>query len=203
MERRMTPGGEIRIIETAPGKQVLTGYGAVFYREGDEGTEYQMFPDLVERIAPTAFTRALKEKHDAAGLFNHDPNMLLGRVAAGTMRLSVDKTGLRYEIDLGDTTAAKDVAANVARGDVTGSSFAFRATKQTWSEQEDGPDVRTIEDVDLYDTGPVVFPAYAGTTTGLRSDDCDEAKRARDAWRQGREALAVEVRMRLLDLDAA
>lgn len=200
MERRTTTGPEIRV-ENRDGKNTVVGYGAVFYRDGTPGTEYKMFSDLVERISPGAFSRALKEKHDAAGLFNHDPNMLLGRVSSGTMRLAVDERGLRYEIDLPDTTVAKDVAASIARGDVQGSSFAFKVTKQSWSEQKDGPDIRTIEDLDLFDTGPVVFPAYSGTTTGLRSCDDNEALQARDTWRKEREAQTVAVRTRLLSLD--
>lgn len=200
MERRMTPSGEIRI-EQRDGKSTIIGYGAVFYRDGEKGTEYKMFSDLTERIAPTAFDRAISEKHDAAGLFNHDPNLLLGRVSAGTMRLSVDQRGLRYEIDLPDTQTARDVAASIGRKDVAGSSFAFRVTKQTFEEQKDGPDLRIIEDLDLFDTGPVVFPAYSGTTTGLRSDDSSEASKARDAWRKQREAQAVAVRARLISLD--
>jgi HK97 family phage prohead protease len=199
MERRMTTGGEIRI-EERDGKKIVTGYGAVFFREGDQGTEYKMFPDLTERIAPTAFDRAIREKHNAAGLFNHDPNNLLGRTSAGTMRLSVDQRGLKYEIDLPDTQVGRDVAKSIERKDVTGSSFAFRVTKQTWTEQKSGPDLRIIEDLDLFDTGPVVFPAYAGTTTGLRSDDNAEAIEARVAWRKLREAEAVKVRARMLEL---
>src|SRR5215475_2335681 len=74
-----------------------TGFAAVFYKDGDPDTEYQLYPDLVERIAPGAFDRAVRED-DVRGLMNHDPNLLLGRTAAGTLKLSADATGLRYEI---------------------------------------------------------------------------------------------------------
>jgi HK97 family phage prohead protease len=126
MERRMTPTGDVKVETRADGGQTLVGYAAVFYRDGDAGTEYRLGPDVVERIAPTAFNRALQEKHDARALFNHDPNMLLGRAGAGTLRLSVDARGLRYEIDLPETNVGKDVAASISRGDLSGSSFAFR-----------------------------------------------------------------------------
>ena len=46
------------------------------------------------------FDRAIKEAHDARGLFNHDGNMLLARVSSGTLRLSVNSEGLAYEIDV-------------------------------------------------------------------------------------------------------
>jgi HK97 family phage prohead protease len=203
MERRMTPSGEIKVEKRADGGSTVTGYAAVFYRDGDPGTEYRLGPDVVERIAPTAFQRALQEKHDARALFNHDPNMLLGRASAGTLRLSVDQRGLRYEIDIPDTNVGKDVATSIARGDLSGSSFAFRINGKGGQRFEKGKeqDVRNILDVDLFDVGPVTYPAYEGTTTGLRSGECDDALKARDAWAAEQSHLARERRLQVLALD--
>ena len=83
-ERRMTPTGEITMETRADGSKAITGYAAVFHRADEPGTEYTLAKDLVERISPVAFNRAISEKHDARALFNHDPNMLLGRAGAGT-----------------------------------------------------------------------------------------------------------------------
>lgn len=203
-ERRMTPAGEIRIEERAGGGKLVTGYAAVFYRDGEAGSEYRLGTDIVERIAPTAFSRALSEKHDARALFNHDPNMLLGRAGAGTLRLSVDQRGLKYEIDLPDTQAGKDVATSIARRDLAGSSFSFSVKGKEGQRFEKGKehDIRHITDVDLYDVGPVTYPAYESTTTGLRSGDCADAFEAHNQWRKEREAEAVAVRMRALELEA-
>jgi HK97 family phage prohead protease len=203
MERRMTPTGDVKVETRADGGQTLVGYAAVFYRDGDAGTEYRLGPDVVERIAPTAFNRAIQEKHDARALFNHDPNMLLGRAGAGTLRLSVDARGLRYEIDLPETNVGKDVAASIARGDLSGSSFAFRINGKGGQRFEKGKgyDVRNILDVDLYDVGPVTYPAYEGTTTGVRSGDCSDAFDAVNDWRKERDAEAVAVRSRMIALD--
>ena len=204
MERRMTPSGAIRIETRADGGKTLVGYGAVFYREGEAGTEYRLGPDVVERISPSAFTRALAEKHDARALFNHDPNMLLGRAAAGTLRLSTDARGLRYEIDLPDTNVGKDVAASIARGDLSGSSFSFAINGKDGQPFEKCKeyDVRHIEDVDLYDVGPVTYPAYEATSVGLRSGDCSDAFEAVNDWRKEREAEAVAVRLRQILVDS-
>jgi HK97 family phage prohead protease len=203
MERRMTPSGEIRIEERKDGGKMIVGYGAVFHREGDAGTEYRLAPDIVERISPAAFNRALQEKQDTRGLFNHDPNMILGRASSGTMRLSTDAKGLRYEIDLPDTQTGKDVAASIARGDLSGSSFSFRINGKSGQRFEKGDsfDVRHILDVDLYDVGPVTFPAYEGTTTAMRSGDCEDAVEARESWRNEREQEQVKVRSRIISLD--
>jgi phage head maturation protease len=63
--------------------------------------------------------------------------------------------------------------------------------------------IRTITDVDLFDVGPVGFPAYEATTAGLRSTETTEEILAqRDAWRQKRqsEAEAVKVRIRQIEV---
>lgn len=203
MERRMTPTGEIRVENRADGGKMIVGYAAVYHRADVPGSEYRLAPDIVERIAPGAFDRALKEGQDVRGLYNHDPNFLLGRSAAGTMRLSSDKTGLRYEIDLPDTQIGKDVASSIARGDLTGSSFAFRINGKEGQRFEKGKeyDVRHIVDCDLFDCGPVTYPAYSATSAAVRSaDDCDDAIEARAQWAAEREAEAVAVRLRVLEL---
>jgi uncharacterized protein len=156
----------------------------VFFN-GTPSSEYQLFDSVKERIRPGAFDRALAEKHDVRGLYNHDANNLLGRSANGTMRLWVDSHGLNYEIDLDESDPDHQrVASKIDRGDLNGSSFAFRATKISW-EEGSGGDIRWIDDLTLYDVGPVTYPAYQATTTGLRSDDqIAELKRERDIWRQ-------------------
>lgn len=154
-------------VETRGDKRVIRGYAAVFYDASDaDGTEYWMWSDMVERIMPGAFDRAIQEKHDARALFNHDGSWLLGRVGAGTARLSVDSRGLLYEIDEDKNDPQwQSVAAKIDRGDITGSSFAFHARSTTWVETPDYF-VRQITDLNLYDVSPVTWPAYSGSTAG-------------------------------------
>jgi HK97 family phage prohead protease len=158
---------------------VLTGYAAVFYREGDAGTEYQPYPwdeNFVERVGAQAFDAAIAGD-DVRALFNHDASAVLGRNKSGTLRLSVDEVGLRYEIDMADTQLARDVRETVKRGDVSGSSFAFWPTSTTYSK-EGKRLVRTLNKVTLFDVSPVTYPAYAGTDAQARSA-FDPAKEAR------------------------
>lgn len=179
MERRFTQT-EVRLTKRADDKPLISGYGAVFY-DGTDGTQYQLWEGCVERILPVAFDRAIAEKDDVRGLFNHDPNMVLGRAAAGTMRVSIDARGLKYEIDPGETTVSADVQEHLRRGDVTGSSFAFNVTDEDMrQETRDGETlwIREIKGVELLDCGPVTFPAYEGTEANTRS--ADGAKRSID-----------------------
>lgn len=198
MERRDYVAGEVAVEERADGVKVLTGYASVFYRSDDAGTQYQLYPGMMERVAPTAFNRALQEQQDVRGLANHDPKLILGRRSAGTLRLSVDDRGLRYEIDLPDTQAGRDMAVSVKRGDVTGSSFAFQAKRQSRQKGE-GYDVRLIEDADLYDVGPVTFPAYQAATAGVRCHDVEAVKAELEAERKATADKAAALRKSYLD----
>lgn len=163
MNRRITPQ------HVRSDSKSIVGVAAVF-ANGSPGTQYNLMEGVVERIRRGAFDRALREKQDVRCLYNHDPNLLLGRLSSGTLRLWVDAVGLNYEIkfDPADGDHA-NVKAKIARGDLSGSSFAFRPTKVTWERGE--VDVRWIEDLDLMDVGPVTFPAYEATAVGLRSED--------------------------------
>jgi HK97 family phage prohead protease len=189
------------------GSQIIVGYAAVYHREGESGTEYQLWDDYYERIQPGAFDRALQEKQDVRGLFNHSSDNVLGRTTSGTMRLIADAVGLRYEIDLPDTQTARDLATSIERGDVSGSSFAFTVVSEQIERSDDGPTYRNITDVNLFDVGPVTFPAYEATTSGIRSaENVAEARAAIEAFEaaeneQLREADRVAVRLREIQLD--
>ena len=179
--------------------RTISGYAARFY-DGTPATEYELWDNAVERILPGAFDRAVKED-DVRGLFNHDPDNLLGRTAAGTMRLTVDDKGLRYAIDAPDTATGRDVVTSIDRGDLTGSSFSFRVTSAKWTdeaEDDGGREIREILEVELFDVGPVTYPAYESTTAAVRSDG---ARAERDAWRgqdrSARIATTARARQRL------
>lgn len=201
MERRAN-ARKIEVREDGD-KKGISGYAAVFYRKDDPGTEFQLFRGLTERIMPGAFDRALKEKQNVAGLFNHDDSKLLGRVASGTLRLSVDNVGLRYDIDVADTSDGRDLLELISRGDVTGSSFSFRVKSETFRDSEgDGDEIREVNDVDLFDVGPVVFPAYEATTAGLRSvNGVDDARKALNECHRKRRQEKMDRRWRQINMD--
>src|SRR5262245_1907544 len=167
------------------GLGTINGYASVFYNPDDPGTEFELFEGLVERIMPGTFDKALKErKDDVRALFNHDPDHILGRTTAGTLRLSTDKKGLRYSIDLPNTQLGNDLKESIKRGDINGSSFGFMVTDQRF-ETKDEIDIRMIEGVELFDVGPVTYPAFTATTAEAKKmpdDMLAEAREARDAF---------------------
>jgi uncharacterized protein len=142
-------------LDTKEGKDVVIGHAAVFNSLSEDLGGFR------EKIQPGAFDDVLG--NDVRAYFNHDPNYLLGRTEAGTLRLSVDETGLRYELDVPDTTAGRDLKENMRLGNITQSSFAFTIGKDgdAWERAENGADIRTIKKVKrLYDVSPVSLPAY-------------------------------------------
>jgi HK97 family phage prohead protease len=124
-----------------------------------------------EVLARGAFDAVLARGADVVLNLNHDNGQLLARTSSGTLRLSSDDRGLRFEADAPDTQLARDTATLMRRGDLTGASFAFTVApkNESWSADETGP-VRTIREVnDLFDVSIVTSPAYPEASVGLRS----------------------------------
>lgn len=150
---------EYRASDDGPG--MVEGHAAVF------GTPARISDWFDEVVEPGAFDKSLGEA-DVLGLWQHDPHQILGRSSAGTLRLEVDGVGLRYEIDLPDTSLGRDSAVLLGRRDVRHSSFAFRTILDRW-EVVDGRDLRFLVEVALVDVSVVTSPAYIEAEAGLRS----------------------------------
>jgi len=183
LERRATATPpEIRAGEAAG--RVARGYAALFNVPADIGGIF------TETIAPGAFTETLRTA-DVRALIAHDSGRVIGRSKAGTLRLSEDAKGLLVEIDLPDTTDGRDLAVQLERGDISGMSFGFYATKEEWDESGKVPH-RTILRAELIEVSAVAFPAYPDTSLALRS--LEQARKERR--RQNFSAAARRLRMK-------
>jgi len=93
----------------------------------------------------------------------HNNAAILGRTSAGTLTLKDTPKGLRYEVELPNTSAARDLEESIRRGDITGSSFEFLTNEggDRWVE-ENGQVTRTVKKKGamLRQVGPVTRPAY-------------------------------------------
>lgn len=143
--------------------RTISGYAAVF------NSPTRLWEDLDEVIAPGAFSRAVSSS-DVRCLFNHDWSNVLGRTKSGTLRLSEDERGLKFEVDLPDTTVARDLIKSMERGDINQCSFGFIPTEETW-DYNSTPMLRTIYEVELYEVSIVPLPAYEDTEAALRSKE--------------------------------
>lgn len=162
IERRAFPV-ELRA-EKREDKTKIVGHAAVFNTLSVELWGFR------EEVAPGAFTDSIKED-DIRALFNHDPNLILGRNVSGTLTLREDDKGLFYEIDPPDTQTARDLVVSIERGDISQNSFAFTVLPDgaKWREDANGTLIRTITRAKLYDISPVTYPAYIDTDVSLRS----------------------------------
>ncbi|MED4701619.1 HK97 family phage prohead protease [Lysinibacillus capsici] len=147
---------------------VIEGYAAVF---NSPTNIWGMFTEI---IAPGAFADAIASNDDIRALFNHDWNNVLGRTKSGTLRLSEDARGLKFEVDLPNTTLARDLSESLRRGDISQCSFGFVPTSETWDYEPEIP-VRTINTVELHEISVVSIPAYEDTEVSLRSKEANKS----------------------------
>lgn len=143
--------------------QYFEGYAAKFNKRT------QLWSNFYEEIATGAFDSVKND--DVRGLFNHDPNQVLGRTASGTMTVTVDETGAYYRIKYNPNDPDHvRVMEKVKRGDVSQSSFAFSIKEDSYERNATtGDTVRTIKKLSRwYDVAPVTYPAYADTSVAAR-----------------------------------
>lgn len=183
--RASFPAIEVRA-EQDDGMPTLVGYFARFnewtrIESAFEGT-------FMERMAPGAFAKTLKEGRDRIRvLFQHGRDPQVGDKPLGPIRdVGEDDDGARYEVPLLDTTYNRDLLPGLAAG-LYGSSFRFSVVKDDFdpkpkpsTHNPDGLPERTVREARVMEFGPVTFPAYAGAVAGVRSvtfDDLDAAIR--------------------------
>lgn len=139
---------------------LITGYAAVFNSKASIGG---WFDEIIE---PGAFARSLSENGDVRALFNHNWDNVLGRTKSGTLQLEEDNRGLKFEIELPNTSVGRDLAESMSRGDINQCSFGFWITEETWDYSVE-PALRTIHEVELYEISVVSIPAYDDTEASL------------------------------------
>lgn len=147
----------------------IKGHAAVFNKLSDDLGGFK------EIIEPGFFESALS-RSDTAALWNHNPDIVLGRKSSKTLTLSEDDDGLNYEID--PPSWASGYIETIKRGDVTKSSFAFtvKPNGERW-EDKDGIKIRHLLKggcAALYDVSPVTYPAYPQTNVKVRMADTDK-----------------------------
>lgn len=118
-----------------------------------------------EEIAPGAFKKSISERNVVA-LVNHDATKVLGSLGAGTLRFDDRDDGLYIEVDLPDTTYARDAYEVIARGDIKTMSFGFQPIITETRSEAGVDDIVTLKEVKLFEVSfMVAFPAYEDTTS--------------------------------------
>lgn len=203
MEVRTLTGGlyQPRLREAAGGEgtesRTIEGYAIVF------GVESKLLMDwrdvYREVIEPGAIDEARIKTMDIKMTMFHQRTMLLARQKSdgtGTLKLSVDEKGVKYEFEAPHTIDGDKVLELVKRGDLGGSSFTF------WSDEKssvsytkssaDGELVRHVNRLDLVTEMTVAAdPAYNQTSVNAREvlDNLEPKKEMDETIGKGAEAI--------------
>jgi HK97 family phage major capsid protein/HK97 family phage prohead protease len=164
--------------------RTMEGYAAVF----DTPTEINSWEGkFTEEIARGAFKKTLGERKPVLQ-FDHGHDARTGTIPIGAFQeLREDDEGLYCQARLFDNPVVEPIRQAIEGGAITGMSFRFKVNRDEWRDNagklvrgEDlgrllyepgdrGPLKRTIKEVQLFEAGPVVFPAYDQTSVGVRS----------------------------------
>lgn len=174
------------------------GYAAVF----NSPTQIDSWEGrFTEQVAPGAFKKSLRERTPVLQ-FDHGSHPMIGSIPLGSITAArEDEQGVFVEARLADNWLVQPVRDAIASGAVDGMSFRFEVVRDRW-EDADGtplrtPDAvvsaisrsdgdmpkRTLLEVKSREMGPVVFPAYAGTSASVRSVTFDSTKPLTDEQR--------------------
>jgi HK97 family phage prohead protease len=170
----------LRAADEGTSGRTLFGHFAVFDRFTEIDSWYE--GRFMERVGDKAFTRTFKERGDKIRvLYDHGHDPSIGNKPLGAPDvLRVDKgVGPYYESELFESNYVEELIPALRAGQL-GASFRFKVTGEQWVEPKKATDAnperlkeRTITEVELYEFGPVTFPAYADATAGVRSTGTD------------------------------
>lgn len=162
----------------------LEGYAAVF----GQATEIDSWEGAFsETIRKGAFRKTIRERTPVMQ-FDHGRHPLVGSIPIGAIQdLREDEQGLFVSARLSDNWLIEPVRQAIAEGSIDGMSFRFGVVREEWRDSagklvrpeelgqllwspgERGPLQRELIELRVAELGPVVFPAYDGTSVGVRA----------------------------------
>lgn len=167
----------------------LDGYAAVF----NSPTVIDSWEGYFEEdIARGAFKKSLSERTPVLQ-FDHGSHPMVGSIPIGSIgQITEEPRGLHVVAPLEDNWLVEPVRDAIASGSISGMSFRFEVVRDEWRDGKgnvvtdpdmiwqgisrpsaDGLFKRTLLEVKCRELGPVVFPAYADTSVGVRSVTLD------------------------------
>nr|WP_089652456.1 HK97 family phage prohead protease [Halobacillus aidingensis] len=188
VEQRELTTEAVEVREKDDGTKTVSGYAVKWEKKSEVLGFFRRFR---EQFKKGAFADSLKND-DQRFLWSHDVSQVLGRTKNKTLRLTEDNVGLRFELDLPNTTLGKDTYESIKRGDVDGVSFGFRMKKQEWDESDEDNIVRTISEARLFEVSAVAFPAYPDSEVSARGHDPVKERMEKSAAIEKRKKLILE-----------
>ncbi|MCD8207050.1 MAG: HK97 family phage prohead protease [Bacteroidales bacterium] len=190
---------EVRDDEGNVTERTVSGYAIRFNEDS-----VKMFGFLTERIAPSCVTEDVIRESDIKMTLFHNRESLLARSTngKGSLRLSVDEQGLKFEFEPADDAWGRFCVEHIERGDLSGCSFSF--FPKDFIEEVHGDDdihITHTEFERLVELTIGTDPAYPSTTVECREfAEGRKAERARakeEARIENEKAQREALRMRL------
>ena len=132
-----------------------------------------------EIIRKGAITQELINRSDVIMNVNHDNDKMVARSVngEGTLKLTLDDIGLRFEFDAPPTSLGEELLFNIRSGNLFECSFAFSLsgseTCERWTKDENMLRREILEIDGIYDCSIVTVAAYGATschTRGLETE---------------------------------
>ena len=153
--------------------RTITGYAIVFESwSRDLGGFYEI-------IRKGAITQELINRSDVIMNVNHDNDKMVARSVngEGTLKLTLDDVGLRFEFDAPPTSLGEELLFNIRSGNLFECSFAFSLSGsencERWTKDENMLRREILEIDGIYDCSIVTVAAYGATschTRGLETE---------------------------------
>ena len=165
MREREFASFPLELAQTTTKGRTMTGYASVFNYPIDSGVRSHPQSTF---MMPGSFTKTLKEHRDQVQvLFNHGLDPRYGQLPIGVVRsLEENKRGLWAEVELHDGPDNENIRAALASGALRAMSIQFETMKEDYNEDRSE---RYINEVKLWEFGPVTFPANQAATASLHS----------------------------------
>lgn len=178
---------ETRTLEN--GNMQIEGYVATF----NSKSKYMGFYEMIDAHA---FDNTLADGHNIFILYNHDWDKPLGDTETGSLQLSIDNIGLKFNVILDKNISyANDVYNLVKSGLIKGCSFGFIANEDTWTTNNNMEDIRTLLNITLLECTLTPIPAYNETSANIRSyDEYKQLQQNKDLLKQRElELISIEI----------
>jgi len=173
-ERRLL---EVRAIDNDENKMTVEGYAIVFDKPATHQHGSRKFTETIKRGSLDK-----TDMKDVPMRYNHNDNvMIMARTRNKSLRLIVDKTGLKIQADLLDTQSNRDLYKGIQEGLIDRMSFAFRVAEggDTWTFEENETTREVTNIAKLYDVSVVDTPFYDSTSIYTRSLELLESEERR------------------------
>lgn len=163
-----------KLREAAEGKnnRTIEGYAIVFGVESRMLVDY--YDDYREIIEPGAITNEDIKRMNIRMTLWHNRERLLARSneGEGTLKISVDDTGVKYEFEAPNTPDGDTALELVRRRDLTGSSFMYWSDESSsirYTKDKDGVLLRHVNRIDeMFEMTIASDPAYVQTSVTAR-----------------------------------